>query len=86
MSKTGKVQHMPEGKRFFFIRGDDNVEYFAHADSLLYDIRLDQVTVGDVCDFVPSDGRKGKGPRAEAIVIKRLEPSPQLLLDSLFKK
>jgi cold shock CspA family protein len=84
--KNGKIHHMPKDKRFFFIRDEDGAEFFCHEDALLFDVRYDQITTGDVVSFVPVDGKKGKGPRAESVVVKRLEPNSQLLLDALFKK
>jgi cold shock CspA family protein len=56
---------------FFFIKGEDERQYFAHRSKLIvrrhiYDIRLDDEVL-----FEPGEGEKG--PRAESVVVCRLD-------------
>lgn len=67
---TGRICNIVADRGFFFIKGDDERQYFAHKSSLLtpkwiYDIEHD-----DVVQFDPTAHEKG--PRAENIVVNRL--------------
>lgn len=68
---TGSIVNVLADKGYFFIKGEDNTQYFAHRSSLanprwFYDIKAD-----DAVTFDP-DKSAPKGPRAEAVHVARL--------------
>ena len=61
--KGGAIKNV--GKGFFFIKGDDGVEYFAHKTSLGGGLRFDELRDQQRVSFVPGIGPKG--PRTEDV-------------------
>jgi cold shock CspA family protein len=68
MNGTIKTIHTDKG--FFFIRGADGVEYFAHKSSLQGRVTIGELQEKEPCTFVPSKGPKG--PRTETVTVPRL--------------
>lgn len=67
---SGQVRTVRPERGFFFVRGVDGVEYFAHKSSLQNRVRIGQLQEGDTCTFLPT--ASPKGPRAESVVVPRL--------------
>ena len=63
---NGKIKRLIADKKFGFIVGDGNKEYFFHA-SALKNTRFDDLEVGQEVEFEDSEGEKG--PRAEDIYV-----------------
>jgi cold shock CspA family protein len=61
----GEIVNIVEDRGYFFVRGDNGVEYFAHK-SALYLIRWEDVVQGMRVEFEP-DGDHPKGPRTEHV-------------------
>jgi cold shock CspA family protein len=66
---TGEVVNLVENRGYFFVRGIDGVDYFAHK-SALYLCRWEDVVQGLVVEFEP-DKDNPRGPRAECVQIPR---------------
>lgn len=67
---AGEIKSVKPDRGFFFVRGTDGVEYFAHKSSLQSRVRIGQLQEGDQCTFLPT--ASPKGPRAETVVVPRL--------------
>lgn len=67
---AGEIRTVKPDRGFFFVRGVDGVEYFAHKSSLQNRVRIGQIQEGDHCTFLPT--ASSKGPRAESVVVPRL--------------
>lgn len=61
----GTAMLPPKGveRGYFFIRGEDGVDYFTHSKELHGEIALEQIREGDRFRFRPVPGNK-KGPKA----------------------
>lgn len=66
---NGRICNILEDKGYFFVRGDDGVEYFAHKSSLRK-CRWEDIQYDDAVEFTPDEGPKG--PRAEEVIVTRL--------------
>ena len=68
---TGEVVNILESKGFFFVRGTDGVEYFAHKSALrLY--RWEHLVQGQQVEFDP-DPHHTKGPRTNRVQVLDLK-------------
>lgn len=68
---TGEVVNILEGNGYFFVRGEDGVEYFAHKTALRQ-CRWEDLMQGQRVDFDP-DPQNARGPRTERV--QPLQPS-----------
>jgi cold shock protein len=64
----GKVKKIVHDKGFGFIQGANGKDVFFH-HSIVADQGFDDLTEGQAVEFEidPSDGGKGKGPRASSV-------------------
>jgi len=62
---TGKVKRLVADRGFFFIKGDDDKDYFGHETGLQGGLVVEDLKTGDVLNFSPTESVKG--PRAEGI-------------------
>ena len=62
---TGEVINILENRGFFFVRGDDGIEYFAHKTALRY-CRWEDLMQGQKVEFDPYI-HASKGPRTERV-------------------
>lgn len=67
---NGRICNIVVDKGFFFIKGEDNQQYFAHRTALLQATWIYYIDVEDDVQFDPTD--TDKGPRAENVIVKRL--------------
>ena len=69
----GTITNIPlddEGRRkgFGFIRGDDGADYFFHATDLSkISRRFIELSTGEIAEFTPADGKRGKDRAADVI-------------------
>lgn len=61
----GRIKIVMREKKFGFIVGDDQCEYFFHASAVPKDLGFESLTVGERVMFEPNEGPKGK--RAEGV-------------------
>lgn len=66
---TGEIVNILEDKGYFFVRGEDGLEYFAHKSALSLCAWSD-VIYGQACEFQPVEHHP-KGPRAMCVRIQR---------------
>lgn len=59
---TGRVERILIEKGYFFIQGENGVDYFCHRTAL-QDGSIHHLNEGDQMEFTPTEG--DKGPRAE---------------------
>lgn len=64
---TGTIKRVLAEKKFGFIRGENEKEYFVHASSCI-GFDLNEMQIGKNVEFDEDD--KGKGPRAERVRIQ----------------
>ncbi len=64
---TGKVRTLNKDKKFGFIRGESQRDYFFHS-SALKNAAFDSLQVGMEVTFEDSEGTKG--PRAEDVFVE----------------
>lgn len=62
----GTVKRLIKDKRFGFIQGEDNFDYFFH-QSALKNVSYDELKEGDKVEFEDSEGAKGR--RAEDVYV-----------------
>jgi cold shock CspA family protein len=67
---TGVIVKIVSDGGFFFIKGDDGQQYFAHRSSLLVPRWIYDIKEKDAVNFDPTD--HAKGPRAERVSVDRL--------------
>jgi CspA family cold shock protein len=63
---TGTVKSLHLEKGFFFIRGQDGKDYFAHK-TVCKNVRFETLTVGQEVEFEDASG--AKGPRADDVYV-----------------
>jgi cold shock CspA family protein len=68
---AGTIVTIQTTKGFFFVRGSDGVEYFAHKSALQNNVRIGQLKEGDLVTFFP--GEHPRGPRANSVVVDRFK-------------
>ena len=56
---SGVIRKIVVGRGFCFITGDDDVDYFFHADDL-QGVEFTRLKVGDRLSFTPKAGSKGR--------------------------
>ena len=61
---VGKVIRTFPDRGFVWIKGEDGVDYFAHASQMQH-VNIYDLWVGRQCRFLPTEGEKG--PAAESI-------------------
>lgn len=69
VSKPGEVANNPRvrgtvkavfpSRSYFWIAGEDGVDYYAHVSNLQDGVRLDELRIGDSCIFVPEVRKRG---------------------------
>jgi CspA family cold shock protein len=67
---NGTIVRIVSDKGFFFIKGEDNRQYFAHKSCLITAAWIYDIMEGDEVLFIAAEHEKG--PRAEQVVVKRL--------------
>lgn len=68
---TGEVVNILETNGYFFVRGEDGIEYFAHKTALKLS-RWEDLVIGHRVEFDP-DPHNARGPRTERV--QRLDVS-----------
>ena len=68
LTQDGEIVTIERG--FFFIRGQDEKEYFAHKSNLQQHAWIYEIQLGDSVTFTPTVGRKG--PSADHVIVHRL--------------
>lgn len=69
---NGKIVNIVMDKGFFFIKGEDGRQYFAHKTALVVQRWIYDIEEDDRVEFDP-DLDAPKGPRAESIMVTRLQ-------------
>lgn len=67
---TGTIRTVNSDRGFFFIKGSDGKQYFAHVSALKDKTWMYELAEDDAVSFDSTDAPKG--PRAENIVVNRL--------------
>lgn len=57
----GTIIRMLPNKGFSFVRGEDGLTRFAHADQYRPRMAFDTAREGDAVTFIPASGAQGKG-------------------------
>ena len=63
---TGTIKHINIEKNYLFIKGENGVEYFAHA-SALKNVSISELGQGQEVTFEDAEGTRG--PRAEDVYV-----------------
>ncbi len=59
MTMTGSIKHYLHQKKFGFILGDDNKDYFFHENALIHPSQVSQIVDGALVEFDPTVSPKG---------------------------